>query len=259
MTAEHRDAASLDAASLDDAMAALLRRLTLLDDPAAVDALLDRLVRPEAPEVLAFVNAHAFNLAWRDDTFRADLMAADRLLRDGVGMAANLLLLRGAAGLNLNGTDLIPQILDRHRGRPVALCGTAPPWTEGAAEAVARRGCPVVLALDGFGGLEATADRLAAAPAPLILLGLGMPRQERLAALLRARLDRPALIVCGGAILDFLAGRFPRAPQALRRSGLEWAFRLALEPGRLAERYLAGGAAFAWRTARLRAQGRVAP
>lgn len=51
----------------------------------------------------------------------------------------------------------------------------------------------------------------------------------------------------GGAILDFLADRFPRAPLWMRRARLEWLFRLVQEPGRLADRYLVGGLRFALR------------
>jgi hypothetical protein len=84
---------------------------------------------------------------------------------------------------------------------------------------------------------------------------MGMPKQERVALLLRDALAHPCVIVAGGAILDFLAGRFPRAPRALRRVGLEWLYRLAFEPRRLASRYLLGNAAFLWRIAMIAAIG----
>ena len=60
------------------------------------------------------------------------------------------------------------------------------------------------------------------------------------------------LIVSGGDIADFLAGRFERAPKLMQRVRLEWLYRLAREPKRLASRYLSGGAAFVWRGAVLR-------
>jgi exopolysaccharide biosynthesis WecB/TagA/CpsF family protein len=80
---------------------------------------------------------------------------------------------------------------------------------------------------------------------------MGMPRQELLSAMIAKELRGPILIVNGGAILDFMAGRFKRAPRMLRRLGLEWAFRLLLEPNRLWRRYLLGNFVFLWRTAQI--------
>jgi N-acetylglucosaminyldiphosphoundecaprenol N-acetyl-beta-D-mannosaminyltransferase len=53
-----------------------------------------------------------------------------------------------------------------------------------------------------------------------------------------------------GAAFDFLAGRKAQAPAYLQRAGLEWAFRLACEPGRLWRRYLVHNPRFAWRALR---------
>jgi exopolysaccharide biosynthesis WecB/TagA/CpsF family protein len=94
--------------------------------------------------------------------------------------------------------------------------------------------------------------RLAAGHRPsLIVLGMGMPRQEEVARELRAALDHPCLIVCGGAIIDFLAGRTPRAPRWMRAVGAEWLYRLALEPRRLFRRYVVGNPLFIARALRL--------
>jgi len=82
------------------------------------------------------------------------------------------------------------------------------------------------------------------------VLGMGMPKQERVARLLRAHLGSPTLIVCGGATLDFLGGRVRRAPVWVRRADLEWLYRLALEPRRLWGRYGPGGIRFVMRMRR---------
>ena len=71
--------------------------------------------------------------------------------------------------------------------------------------------------------------------------------------MLRAALGFPCLIICGGAIIDFLGGKIPRAPRWMRRTGLEWAFRLALEPRRLFRRYVIGNPVFIARTLSLAA------
>jgi N-acetylglucosaminyldiphosphoundecaprenol N-acetyl-beta-D-mannosaminyltransferase len=80
-------------------------------------------------------------------------------------------------------------------------------------------------------------DRINAAAPDIIWVGLGTPKQDYWVARHRPLLDAPALIAVGAAF-DFHAGLLPQAPRWMQRSGLEWAFRLAHEPRRLASRYL---------------------
>jgi N-acetylglucosaminyldiphosphoundecaprenol N-acetyl-beta-D-mannosaminyltransferase len=76
-----------------------------------------------------------------------------------------------------------------------------------------------------------------AARPDIVWVSLGAPRQDLWMAGNRAHLQAPLL--CGvGAAFDFLAGTKPQAPAWMRHHGLEWAFRLATEPRRLAGRYL---------------------
>jgi exopolysaccharide biosynthesis WecB/TagA/CpsF family protein len=75
-------------------------------------------------------------------------------------------------------------------------------------------------------------------PARLVFLAVGSPRQERLAAAIAAAGGVTGTGLCIGASLEFLAGRRRRAPEWISRAGLEWLFRLACEPRRLARRYL---------------------
>ncbi len=240
----------------------LLQRLERVDDAEGLRALLDRLAHPAEPRMLAFANAHALNLAARDAAFHQRLAAADLLLRDGSGMAALMRFMGQPPGLNLNGTDLIPQLLRRQAGVPgacIALFGTREPWLSLAQVQVMRLapGARCITA-DGFRPTEDYV-RLAGVHAPrLIVLGMGMPRQEEVALALRAAMWDPCLIVCGGALLDFLGGRFPRAPLALQRAGLEWTWRLAREPRRLFRRYVLGNPVFLARALCLAARGRQA-
>jgi N-acetylglucosaminyldiphosphoundecaprenol N-acetyl-beta-D-mannosaminyltransferase len=90
---------------------------------------------------------------------------------------------------------------------------------------------------------EELTARIAAARADVVFVGLGAPKQEKWMARMRPRLDVP-LLVGVGAAFDFLAGRKRQAPAWMQRHGLEWAFRLAQEPTRLAGRYLRYNPAF---------------
>lgn len=74
-----------------------------------------------------------------------------------------------------------------------------------------------------------------ASGARILFVGLGCPRQDHWAFEHRDRLPLPTL--CVGAAFDFHAGLLRQAPTWLQRRGLEWAFRLAMEPRRLWKRY----------------------
>ncbi|MGL5828780.1 MAG: WecB/TagA/CpsF family glycosyltransferase, partial [Angustibacter sp.] len=80
-------------------------------------------------------------------------------------------------------------------------------------------------------------DEVVALAPDLVLIGLGFPKQERLAALLAARLPESWFLGCGGAVA-MAAGELRRSPAWAQRSGLEWVIRLVQEPRRLARRYL---------------------
>ena len=68
-------------------------------------------------------------------------------------------------------------------------------------------------------------------------------------AQMAGELDVPIMIGVGAAF-DYISGSKPHAPRYLRHIGLEWLFRLAVEPRRLWRRYLLGNTRFAWMLAR---------
>jgi exopolysaccharide biosynthesis WecB/TagA/CpsF family protein len=80
------------------------------------------------------------------------------------------------------------------------------------------------------------AARIRNSGARLVLVGLGCPRQEVFAYAMRPLLDMPLLAV--GAAFDYHAGQLRKPPEWMQRRGLEWLWRLGLEPRRLWRRYL---------------------
>lgn len=84
---------------------------------------------------------------------------------------------------------------------------------------------------------DAVVARIAAAEADLVWVGLSTPKQDRWMAAHVGRVHAPVLLGVGAAF-DFHTGRVPQAPRPIQRAGLEWAFRLAMEPRRLWRRYL---------------------
>jgi len=81
----------------------------------------------------------------------------------------------------------------------------------------------------------------------IIWVGLSTPKQECFMAEVWDKLDT-GLLIGVGAAFDFHSGRIKQAPRWMQRSGLEWLFRLAMEPRRLAYRYLVYNPLFVLRT-----------
>ena len=81
----------------------------------------------------------------------------------------------------------------------------------------------------------ASVERIASSGVQLLFVGLGCPKQEYW---IIEHLGRIHAVMCAvGAAFDFIAGSKRRAPRWMQRCGLEWVFRLAIEPRRLANRY----------------------
>ena len=234
---------------------AVLAKLTAVYSNEDKQRLLARLAQPTQPTIVSFLNKHAFNLCCQDEEFHRSLLASEYVLRDGIGMAVGLLALGFRPGFNLNGTDLIPQIARLYANRRVMLLGTVSPYVERAGEAFGAFGCRIVHVQDGYADDKAYVEAVATHRPELVILGMGMPKQERVAMLMSQELDFPVLIINGGAILDFQAGRFIRAPKLWRVLHMEWLFRLLQEPRRLWQRYIIGGLLFVSRILRLRLQG----
>jgi exopolysaccharide biosynthesis WecB/TagA/CpsF family protein len=220
-------------------------------DMARADALnlLHRSIAERRHVKLAFCNAHTANIAWTDPAFRTALQGFV-VLPDGVGVDIAARWLGGAPfAANLNGTDFTPELL-RTAPRPlrVALIGGRPGVAERAAATLHdldnRHAFGPILS--GFADGTATSAWLNALdthPADIILVAMGNPKQEFwIAERLTARHGSVAMGV--GALFDFLAGEVTRAPEAIRKLRLEWAWRLALEPQRLFRRYVLGNPLF---------------
>lgn len=182
-----------------------------------------------------------------DPAFRAAYDVASLSLADGKPILWAGSLLGTPVPEKISGSDLIEPLLHLagRSGWRVFLLGGAPGVAEAAADRARRDfGVAIVgtaspyLRLDGSpGDLEQGIDAVEAARPDLVLVAMGAPKQERWIHHNRVRLG-PAVAVGVGASLDFVIGRIPRAPRWVSRAGLEWLYRLAREPRRLAHRYL---------------------
>ena len=216
--------------------------------PAA--AVVEDLLASGALRRVAFVNAHCANVMARDPAYAAALQTADRVLPDGIGVEQAARVNGMEIAANLNGTDFVPLLLRAaaERGRSVFLFGGAAGVAADAADRLARDipGLRIAGHRDGFDGAadtDAAVAAINASGADILLVAMGVPAQDIWLDRNADRL-RPVLTLGVGALFDFLAGRVARAPAPVRKARMEWLWRLAQEPRRLASRYLLGNLAF---------------
>ena len=135
------------------------------------------------------------------------------------------------------------------------LLGADPPLARAAADALTRWyprlrivGSHHGYAEPGSPQDERALEDINASGADIVLVGMGTPKQELWVDRYADRVDADVLWTVG-ALFDYIAGRVPRAPRWLADNGLEWIFRLAIEPHRMWRRYLLGNPAFLWKVA----------
>lgn len=235
--------------------------LPLVD--ATAQATIEAVLAP-GRRTVAFLNAHCANVMARDTSYADALRQADMILPDGIGVDLAARMTGQRLTANLNGTDFVPALLRtaRQRGLSVFLFGGTPGTAERAADRLCRDlpGLRVVGTRDGFSGAAdetAAIDAINASGADILIVAMGVPRQDVWLARNAERLA-PRIRLGVGALLDFLAGNVRRAPVAIRQARCEWVWRLAIEPRRMAGRYLIGNATFLARAA-LHALGSVEP
>ena len=172
-------------------------------------------------------------------------------LVDGAPIAARASALTQRQWPRLAGSDLIGPLLDEceEHGLSVGFLGGALQTQERLMQVLPRlrpklriAGCwaPERSMLGDAAANLHLCSEISGAGVDVLVVCLGKPRQELWITENGAATGASALLAFG-AVVDFLAGRIQRAPDWASANGLEWAWRLALEPRRLAKRYLLQG------------------
>lgn len=190
-------------------------------------------------------NLHSAYLVLEDDQMRRWNELADVVFVDGMSLVAASRLSRGRLRRAHRATvlDWMPDVLDAaaRGGKVVFHLGGDPGWIErGAARWRERHPGLRLHVHDGFFAAEESprvVEAINRVHPDLLLIGMGMPRQEHWAVAHAAELDVP-VIVTVGAFLGYAAGAAAEPPRWVGRLGFEWAWRLAADPRRLARRYL---------------------
>jgi exopolysaccharide biosynthesis WecB/TagA/CpsF family protein len=217
-------------------------------DEAAEALVLRAIFGPKT--VSHFINAHCVNYMRKSAEYQRAIKRADMLLPDGAGLRIAGTLCGTANVPNLNGTDLFPHLCKHAAtyGQPIFALGGRPGVAELAMENMQQMtvGLTCAGSHHGYFGQEnddELIDEINASGAAILLVAMGVPSQELWIDENRHRLDVPVILGVGG-LFDYYSGRLQRAPISIRRLGLEWCWRLMLEPRRLGKRYLVGNVRF---------------
>jgi len=217
-----------------------------VDFQGAIDAI-DRLISAKNGGTVFTPNVDHVVMAEHDERFRSAYAAAALSLVDGTPVLWAARLLRTPLPAKISGSDLVMPLLRRaaERGHRVYFLGGA----EGVAELAKSKlesafpGIQIVgtdasrIDVDALPETDEVVERILRAAPDLVLVALGAPKQE-IWSHTRAERLKPAVLIGVGASLDFVAGIQKRAPSWMSKVGLEWLYRLAQEPRRLAARYL---------------------
>ena len=222
---------------------------TSISAPAALEQCLS-IVRRGEPKHVITANTDFLAKAEADPSVRRLMFEADEVYCDGMPLVwASRLFERPGGGLpeRVTGSDLVPRLLDRLAAeeRSVFFLGSDPETLGRLTEKlgkeipslrVAGAMSPPVGPIDGWDS-EAIVEAIRANKPDVLMVAVGFPKQDEWIRRHRERLRVP-LMIGVGASLDFIAGKQVRAPGWMQVSGLEWVWRLATDPKRLAKRYL---------------------
>ena len=230
-------------------------RISCMDMQGLMD-LVHRWAKGAKPETIYYVNAHCMNLASQDPVYAEALNSADLVYADGISIVWASKLLRGCSLEKMTGADWIDEfcaMAERERLRMYILAGDAG-VAERASLSLIKRfpGLTIVGTTSGYinsGNEQDVLQAINAATPHVLFVGMGTSLQERWIHNNRELISAP---VCWavGALFDYVAGEETRAPNWVNKAGLEWLWRLMVDPKGKWKRYLLGNPLFMSRVVR---------
>jgi N-acetylglucosaminyldiphosphoundecaprenol N-acetyl-beta-D-mannosaminyltransferase len=178
-----------------------------------------------------------------DQQLRESIERCELVTADGQPIVWASRLLHDPLPSRVTGIDLMQGLLARAAvaGYRIYILGAKPDVLDKAVARIREQhpGVAIVGHRDGYyadAEEEAVADQIAAARPDILFVAMSSPRKEYFLIRHGRTVGVPFVMGVGGAI-DVIAGVTRRAPEAMQQLGLEWLFRLAQEPRRLARRY----------------------
>ncbi len=202
--------------------------------------------RAEGPYYLTSANGEVLARRFLDREFARLIDSADSIAADGQPLiTASRLFSKKPLPERVATTDLYPVVADmaQRSGASFYLLGASEEVNRAASDAT-KRAAPDLRIVGRSHGylrgaqLAAKLDEINALAPDILWLAMGVPLEQQFVDAHRRRLRNVKMIKTSGGLFDFIAGSKRRAPEWMQRAGLEWAFRMGLEPRRLALRYL---------------------
>ncbi len=196
------------------------------------------------------LNPHHFLISQIDERFAEICHSGDIVIADGIGIKIASVLGERQIQNRFTGLDLMKRLcaLSADRGYSIFLMGGKDGIAHQCADNLLKEYPSLTIAgvyeppvaddIENYDNDEIVHQINSARP-NILFVALGAPKQEKWIERFRSVLEVPILMGVGGSF-DILGGKFPRAPHWMQLLGLEWLFRLGIEPRRLASRYLLG-------------------
>jgi len=224
-----------------------------LDEPREMLERITSWVGADGPtKRVTYVNAHVLNQSREDAELRATFDEADLIYCDGYGVRLAAKAIRTEIPHRMTGADWVWDLaaMCEQRNISLYLLGCEPAVAAQAGQRLLRAhpGLRIVGTHHGYFEVGSAHDErviedINACQPDILLVGMGTPKQELWAQRTVGRLECSVLWNVG-ALFDYVSGHVPRAPASLADNGLEWMFRLAIEPKRMWRRYLVGNPVF---------------
>lgn len=175
-------------------------------------------------------NPELLVIASKDDNYRKVLNSAKLALPDGIGVIVAGKIMGKPLKERIHGVDLVKSLCKEVSKQPITVgfLGAGPNIAELTAECLRKNYPGLKVGLVS----EEWSEELKNKKADILFVAFGSPKQE---IWISENLERlPAKVVIGvGGAFDFISGKVRRAPLILRKIGLEWLFRLIIQPWRL--------------------------
>jgi N-acetylglucosaminyldiphosphoundecaprenol N-acetyl-beta-D-mannosaminyltransferase len=204
-----------------------------------------RWARDRRSAYVCVATVHMVMEAFDSSAFQRVVNGADLVTPDGRPLVWTLRSLGVRGATQVRGTDLTTHVVERaaREGIPIGLYGGTPDLLEAFVGILEKRfpGVRVVCQIaPPFRPLtpeedETVTKEILSSGARILFVGIGCPKQERWMEAHKERI--PAVMLGVGAAFDFHTGRVRQAPLWMQVAGLEWLFRLIMDPKRLWKRY----------------------
>lgn len=188
--------------------------------------------------LVATANAEMVMMAQSDDELASILSKADLVIPDGAGVVWAARYKGHSVPERVAGFDLVQEILKKsaQKGYRIYFLGSAPGIAAQAKMWAERQypGVNITGVRDGYFSTEEDSeiiDEIKLCKPDILLVALGVPKQEKWLSKNLTQLNIPVSIGVGGSF-DVMAGVTERAPMWMQRANLEWLYRLLSQPKR---------------------------